>query len=34
MDIIYSRGLPTMAIIKHRYAVVIARYSRVSGVRI
>ena len=34
MDIMYSRGLPPAAIIKHRYAVVMVKYSRVSGVRI
>ncbi len=34
MDIMYSRGLPPTAIIKHRYAVVMVKYSRVSGVRI
>ncbi len=34
MDIICSRGLPPMAIIKHRNVVVIARYNRISGVRI
>ena len=33
MDIIYDRGLPPTAIIKHRYAVVIVMQNPVSGVR-